>query len=144
MVQSIRQLEDTGRQQYEQYKKEVLIDCSTKIQNTIKKNALPLFSTPIKRRTKESDKIELLKINAELMGKMLIALQSRDGDLPDFFSHEIQSFPPSLSDGDEIHLPPNKSHILFDFVAQDQHPFPAYDTKILDGAAVIHMLNRCC
>jgi hypothetical protein len=140
---AIRQLEHLGKQQYESYKKDVLTNQSEPIQKTIKKNALPLLSTPLKKvRTKEGEKIETLKTNAELMGKLLISLQSRDGNLPEFFSHEVQSFPPSLSDFGKIHLPPNKSQILSEVIPKDEFDPPVqFDCTILDGAAIVHMLK---
>ena len=59
-------------------------------------------------KTKEGNTIEVLKTNATLMGKMLIALRSRDGNLDDFFASEIQSYATSLSDFGKLHLPAKK------------------------------------
>ena len=39
-------------------------------------------------------------------------MQSREGDLKEFFAHEIQSFPPLLSDFGKLYLPGTKSDIL--------------------------------
>ena len=40
-------------------------------------------------------------------------MQNRNGDLAEFFAHEIQSFPPSLSDfGGKLHLTDTKSELL--------------------------------
>ena len=54
----------------------------------------------------------MLQNNVALFGQLYISTQSRDGDLKEFFSHEIQSFPPSLSDYGKLHLPSTKSELL--------------------------------
>ena len=47
-----------------------------------------------------------------LFGQLYISMRSRDGDLKEFFAHEIQSFPPFLSDFGKLHLPNTKSDML--------------------------------
>ena len=70
-----------------------------------------------------------------------IAMQSRAGDLKEFFSREIQSFPPSLSEFGKLHLPSMKSELLkcFQLPTQPDAPSP-YDCKILDGTLIVHCL----
>ena len=101
-----------------------------------------MFSTPLKRsKTKEGNTIEVLKTNATLMGKMLISLRSRDGNLDDFFASEIQSYATSLSDLGKLHLPAKKSEIV-DLLLHEIVNLPStYHGKILDGAAIVHMLK---
>ena len=127
---NVRKLESLGKEQYGSYNQNVIMDQTEAIQKSIKKNNLALFSTPLKKiKSKDGSKVQTLRINAELMGKMLIALQSRNGDLQEFFSHEVQSFPPSLSDGGEIHLPSNKSQILSEIVLEEEvSPPPKFDS----------------
>ena len=60
-----------------------------------------------------------MKTNATLMGKMPIALRSRDGNLDDFFASEIQSYATSLSDFGKLHLPAKKSEIV-DLLLHDE------------------------
>ena len=69
-------------------------------------------------------------------------MQHRDGDLLEFFSHETQQFPPSLSDYGNLYLTNKKSDILhcLEQNLQTQPPV-TYDCKVFDGAAVAHMLN---
>ena len=68
-------------------------------------------------------------------------MQSRDGDLKEFFAHEIQSFPPSLSDFGKLHLPTTKSDIL-KCLEEPEQPEPplTYDCIVLDGAVIVHLL----
>ena len=53
--------------------------------------------------------MNILQNNVALLGKLYIAMQSRDSDLKDYFSHEIQPFPPSLSELGKPNLPTIKS-----------------------------------
>ena len=41
---------------------------------------------------------ELLTLDSHTSITVYISMQNRDGDLKEFFAHEIQSFPPSQSD----------------------------------------------
>ena len=66
----------------------------------------------VKATSKTGKKIKVLQNNVALFGQLYISMQSRDGDLKEFFAHEIQSFPPSLSDFGKLHLPSTKSDIL--------------------------------
>ena len=50
--------------------------------------------------------MKLLENNVALFD---ISMQSREGDLKEFFAHEIQSFPPYLSDLGNLNLPSAKS-----------------------------------
>ena len=69
-------------------------------------------------------------------------MQSRDGDLEEFFAHEIQSFPPSLSDLGKLHLPSTKSDLLKCLEQPGMADPPlAYDCILLDGAVIVHYLS---
>ena len=58
-----------------------------------------------------------------------------------FFAHEIQSFPPSLSDFGKLHLAGTKSELLQCLEQPGQSEPPStYDCKILDGAVIVHCL----
>ena len=73
---------------------------------------------------------------------MLIALRSRDGNLDDFFASEIQSYATSLSDFGKLHLPAKKSEIVDLLLHDEIENLPStYHGKILDGAAIVHMLK---
>ena len=77
-----------------------------------------------------------------LMSKMLLALQSRPGDLVDFFAGEIQSYATSLSDFGKLHLPAKKSEIVKLISHDELESIPnAFQGKIIDGAAIVHMLK---
>ena len=80
---------------------------------TIKRNSLTLFAKP-KRRVicKQKQKTKVFQNNAALFGQLYVAMQTRESDLMEFFAHEMQSFPPSLSDYGKLHLPGTKSELL--------------------------------
>ena len=62
-------------------------------------------------------------------------------DLKDFFSHEIQPFPPSLSKLGKPNLPTNKSDLIKCLQPSNQPEQPSfYDCKVLDGAVIVHCL----
>ena len=67
-------------------------------------------------------------------------MQHRTSDMSTFFCHENNPFPPSLSDCGKIHL--GKKSDLLDIVAMDgrSNPPAFFDVKLLDGAAVVHLL----
>ena len=67
-------------------------------------------------------------------------MQSRDANLEELFSHEVQSNPPSLSECGKLRLPATKSDPLK--CIRSQHPEPPADfvCKIYDGAVIVHCL----
>ena len=68
-------------------------------------------------------------------------MQSRDGDLVEFFAQDIQSFPPSLSDFGKLHLSSTKSELLTCSEQPGQPESPStYDCQVLDGAVIVHCL----
>ena len=47
----------------------------------------------------------------KILGKTLISLQSRDGNLDEFFTSEIPSYATSLFDFEKLHLPAKQGRI---------------------------------
>ena len=83
----------------------------------------------------------MLQNNVALFGQLYNSTQSRDGDLKEFFAHEIQSFPPSLPDFGKLHLPSTKSDILKCLENPGQtEPPSSYGCIVLDGAVIVHLL----
>ena len=75
---------------------------------------------------------------------MYISCQTRDGDLDEFFRHENQGCPPSLSDQGNLRLPKKKSELTECLqaliVPQSQMP-KNLNVVIIDGAAVVNMVK---
>ena len=62
--------------------------------------------------------------------------------MDDFFASEIQSYATSLSDFRKLHLPAKKSEIVDLLLHDEIENLPStYHGKILDGAAIVHMLK---
>ena len=91
--------------------------------------------------SKQGKKIKVLQNNVSIFGQLYISMQNREGDLAEFFSHEIQSFPPSLSDFGKVHLPNTKPGLLQCLEQPGKSDPPStYDCKVMDGAIIVHFL----
>ena len=84
------------------------------ISDTIVKNNMQIFkSVKARKTTKKDAQLKTARSDAALYLKLFIACQSRDADLDQFFSHENQGAPPSLSDNGNLRPAKNKSGIYF-------------------------------
>ena len=83
-----------------------------------------------------------LKNDVNLFSRLYIECQNRDGNLDEFFQHENQAFPPSLSDGGGIRLGVKSDLLtcLEDF-SQPRTEVPPTSCIVLDGAVIIHLLK---
>ncbi|VDI16024.1 Hypothetical predicted protein [Mytilus galloprovincialis] len=122
-----------------------LVDRTTSVFDTIKRNKLPLFQTPppAKKTSTTDHKLMALKSNCSLFSRLYIACQSRDGNLDDFFRHENHAFPPSLSQNGTIRLG-TKADLLSKCLERLTPPTdvkPVVSSVILDGSAVVNMLK---
>ena len=143
VAQTVMALEDIGKEQYSKYLKAVIADRTKSIHDPIKKNNLPVFRKPLPNSaSKEEKKISVLQNNVALFAQLYIAMQSRDSDLREFFSHEVQSFPPSLSEFGSLRLPTAKSDLLscLPGCSQQLNPPSHFGCKIIDGAVIVHSL----
>lgn len=142
VTNAIVNLEQLGKTQYQEFVTAVIKDRSVTISSPIKKNKLPLFGKqPSRTKSKTSKTIAVLQNNVALFAQLFIAMQSRDADLEEFFSHEVQPFPPSLSEFGKLRLPSSKSDLL-KCIIKSQHPEPPsqFDSRICDGAVIVHCL----
>ena len=98
VVASVRKAKDIGLKQYVEFVEQRIAINQHPLSDTITKNNLLLFaSNPAKTGSKSKAQISLLKRDCQLFSRLYISCQSRDGDLDQFFAHENQSEPPSLS-----------------------------------------------
>jgi hypothetical protein len=140
-VKSLKTIENAGKKLYEEYQTNLHKDGKS-IHNPITRNKLPLFKKTVKNKTTSSKKIEVLKNDVELFGRLYIANQLREGDPSIFFSHENQLHPPSLSDGGKLRSC-KKSDIVgciqpTVFLNLENNYI---ECKIFDGAALVHILK---
>ena len=136
-------LEDTGKGQYSNFVKEVVEERKRSIREPIKLNKPALFRKPSpKIKSKQGKKIKALENNVSLFGQLYISMQSREGDLEEFFSHEVQSFPPSLSEFGKRYLRGTKSELIKCLEPLHKSTPPeTFSCKVLDGAVIVHCLS---
>ncbi len=141
VIDTVQSIKAIGNTQYKEYISQVIVNRTSSIHDTIKKNLLPLSkSSRCKSKSKSSQKLVAEQHNASLFSHIYIASQQHNGDLATFFSHENQSSPPSLSDCGKLRVT-QKSTLLNCFGTINQPDKPSlFDAKILDGSAVVHFL----
>ena len=71
---------------------------------------------------------------------MYIVSQFCDGDLEDFFAHENQPWPPSLSEHGKLRLPSKKSDLLPLFDGEVPEVPSCFHAKVIDGPTIVHIL----
>ncbi len=77
-----------------------------------------------------------------LFSHLYIACQSRDGNLDEFFRHENQAYPPSLSAFSSMRKT-NKADLLHCLkeMVDTTTDFPLVQGKLFDGAVLVNMLQ---
>ena len=140
---TVKTVVSLGQRQYEEFVEERLQKRNKSVSEPIKSNKLPLFSfRPTKDASKKQQELNSLKENCSLFSRLYISCQARDGDLDNFFSHENQSYPPSLSQHGNLRFG-SKSDLmdcLENFISNPEEPKGA-DVLILDGSAIVNMLK---
>ena len=99
VMESLNHIEKLGWDQYYSYVSERLVSQSKPITDPIPKNNLRLFSWPPVREKSKCQQITPIPENDwSLFSRLyIIAPQIRDVNLDDFFAHENQVCPPSIS-----------------------------------------------
>jgi len=117
------------------------------LHDPLPRNNLELFHGPkINTANKNKLKISDVKHDPNIFCKMYVASQSREGDLEDFFVHENNSYPPSISEFGKMCKASTKSDILVcseEYISNAQQssiPNSHECALIIEGAALVHML----
>lgn len=138
VAKAVMNLDTLGKTQYKEYVKAVIEDLispfTTPLRGTISSFARNNpCETNLNRRKK-----------AALQNKVALctaAMQSRNDDLEEFFSHEVQPFPPSLSEFGNLRLTSAKSELFkFPIPSTQAEPPTRFDCSVLDGTVVVHCL----
>ena len=103
VASSVRRIEELGNSQYQQHKIEVLEKKTKSLYDSIKKNTILLLSSPPIKAKCQSKQLQAVHNDASLFARLYISNPQRDGDPSVFFSHENQSYPPSISDYGKLH-----------------------------------------
>ena len=124
-----------------------LVNRTKAITDPIKRNSLPLFCRPpVRKKSSKQLQVSSLKNNYSLFSRLYVASQVRNGDLDEFFKHENQACPPSLSSVGSMRSG-TKSDLLncLEDLASTTESIASsllqITSKILDGAAIVNMLR---
>ena len=143
---SIRIAHEIGNCQVNKFIEERL-EGAVSILAPLPRNKLPLFTFKAKKRDFKSLKAQDLKTNCSLFSRLFVACQSRNGDLTNFFRHESQPYPPSLSHRGTLRFG-TKSDLLGCLCSlSDTVPDISQmnvDTYVLDGAVIVQMVRPGC
>ena len=146
VVDTVHRVQELGLRQYKKFVQGVIDERTVSIHDTISKNTLPLFKRQQpKQISKASLKVTAVTSDRYLFSRLYIASQQRDGDLEEFFKHENQPYPPSLSEFGNLRFV--KKSDLISCVNKETPPPPppaTYDVKVFDGAAIVHALPVIC
>ena len=145
VINIVRQIEILGQQQYDTYVNERLVNQTKPITDPIKWKNLPLFSRPpVREKSWSQLQVSSLKNDCFLFSRLFIASQTRDGDLDEFFAHENQACPPTLSHIGKMRHGTKSDLVrcLEDLIPpqEDAAARPPVEVMILDGAAIVNML----
>ena len=144
VVETVRKIEEIGKVQYQTFVTERLEKWTASLFEPVKRNKLPLFSSPPPSKAKSNDKIQIasLKSNCSLFSHLYVSCQVCDGDLEAFFCHENQAFPPVLSQFGELRTG-TKSELLpcLEKISSVQVEWPSVKAFLLDCAAIVNMLS---
>ncbi|CAG2187553.1 unnamed protein product [Mytilus edulis] len=143
VAETVRKVEEIGKEQFNKFVTERLQSNTKSIYEPIKQNKLFMFSRQQpKTDSKEKQQISSLKQNCSLFSQLYVSCQVRNGDLVEFFRHENQAYPPSLSQFGELRHG-SKSDLLVQLerITESVNEAPRVDALVIDGAALINMLK---
>ena len=142
MVEAVRSAEDTGKKQFQKFHEDRISSSATAFNDTIHKNNLPLLNSGFAKKSKTHSKISNIQNDVNLFSRMYISCQARDSDMDAFFAHENHAWPPSLASNGIMHHT-SKSDLLecLESLVPQPESIPKVDVKIIDGAALVHMLD---
>ena len=142
VVASLTQVHGLGKELHLQFVSQTLEQATLPITNTLKCQKVLTFANRPLNNKKES-KSGSAQRNSSLITKLSLLLQSRpDVDMAEFFQHENQSGPPSLSNQGSLRSG-NKSDILecLKALSGRSPAAKAATVVVLDMAAVVHMVR---
>lgn len=143
-IASIRKAKEIGLKNYEDFVKSRFVEKTKSVADTVKTNNLKLMrEKPVKKTNFASKKLKAVKTDRDLFMMLFVQAQHRSIDLDDFFSHENQPFPPSISDNGYILTYPKLSDTLDCFQKfYDKSLFPnACTASIVEAESVVHFIK---
>lgn len=141
--ETITHVKEIGSQMYQKFVSDRLVERKKPINDPIQQSKICLMSkTKIRSTSNLKTKLINLKNDCRLFSRLYIGSQNRDGDLDDFFSHENQPYPPSISLNGGLRLG-TKSELLdcLEKVSDSLPAEPKVTALVVDGAALIRILK---
>ena len=145
-VKTLYEVKDIGKSQYESFVKERLVEQTKSCTESITHNKLTLFKDrkTVLHTPSSTAKLRSAKSDCQLFARLYIGCQNRGGNLDEFFCHENQPSPPSLSDRGRLRGG-SKSDLIkcFDRLHEpmEKNSEPLVTAAIFDGAALVQMLK---
>ena len=144
VVKTVREIEDLGIRQMHTFFKERLENNKKGIDEPVKKNKLPLFST---QNTAHSQSIsnnekKELKNDIKIFAKLYISTQVRGGDMDELFSNETRKYPPALAKNGDMR-PGKKADLLYCLknIVVASGIMPEVSGEVLDGAMIVNIIK---
>ena len=140
---SLSQVEEIGKAHHDTYVKSRVSKALVAISDTIKRHSVYTFANRPDTRSKQAEKVGVLKKDAAFVTQLFLSLQSRpDADISDFIRFENQREPPSLADRGRLRSG-TKSDILKCLGVPTTACTAArgYTIMVLDMPAVIHIVR---
>ena len=127
-----------GKEQFHSFMEGLEDEGESPFYRPIKNNLVSFFKP---EQAEGMSKVKVLKDDCQLFSRLFISCQNRQCDLQEFFKHENQSHPASLSDSGKLHTC-QKSQLVEILEAQVNIPDrePKGDAIIIDGSALINAL----
>ena len=144
MRKTVDEIKRISQEQFDTFVEERLFHRTMPLYDSIPRNKLVLFNSQDKKaQPKGKTELALAKNDTALFSKLYIGCQHRGGDVDEFFKHENQAFPPSLSDSGKLRFSAKSDLLvcfetLVPFVTESPQEISAI---ILDGAAIVQMLK---
>ena len=142
VIEPVRSAYKIGKDQFDLFVKERLMERKVSVDEVLSRNKLTLFTTKHLSEKKGKQQLMLMKSDMQLFSRLYIACQTLDGNLDEFFRHENQSCPPSLSNMGNLRLG-GKSDLLhcLENLSAAKSEAPAVTDITLDGPAIVQMLK---
>lgn len=144
-VVRLHKVEEVGMAQYESFITERLVQRSKSLYDPIKRKDLGIFKCPSSKTvSKTKQQLSSAKNDCLLFSRLYISCQTREGNLDEFFQHENQSCPPSLSQDGKLRLPQKKSEgadCLQSFTTPQVKIPEDVDAIIIDRSVVVNMVK---
>ena len=122
---------------------ECLVKKAKPFYDHIKMNKLPLLNPKFAlKSSKGKEKIKLVKADCRLFSNLYIAIQSRAGDLDNFFAHKNHALTVSLSRYGKLRTS-TKSDFLSCLKSIDKQTYikPKIDAIIINGPALVQIIT---